>query len=159
MFIFGAGASAFYSFGENNKSFFKSPLRPPIGTDIFHTSYGSLIEQFPGAEEIIPFLEDKGWDIEACMQEEWEKAMNSFNPKITSRQINIQFYLSELFRKISNEIFTKYKRGNLYSLFSMKLQTHLSKPQNSNEKVGIVSFNYDTILDQYIESNFAAPFF
>lgn len=158
MFVFGAGASAFCSFGENTTNFMQSPLRPPIGTDIFHTRYSSLIEQFPGAEEIIPFFEDRGWDIEACMQEEWEKAMHSFNPKITSRHINIQFYLSELFRKISAEVFTKHKRGNLYSLFSLKLQTHLSKPQNSKEKVGIVSFNYDTILDQFIESNFSAPF-
>lgn len=154
MFVFGAGASAFCSFGENNSSFCNSPLKPPIGTDIFHTRYSELIEQFPGAEEILPLFEDKGWDIEACMQEEWEVAMNSFNPKITSRHINIQFYLCELFRKISAEIFTKHKRGNLYSLFALKLQTHLSKAQNAHEKIGIVSFNYDTILDQFIESNF-----
>jgi hypothetical protein len=158
MFVFGAGASAFCSFGENTPRFLQSHLKPPIGTDIFNARYDSFIEQFSGVEEIIPFFEDKGWDIEACMQEEWAKAMNSFNPKITSRHINIQFYLSDLFRKISSEIFTKHKRGNLYSLFSLKLQAHLSKPKNSKEKIGIVSFNYDTILDQFIEINFNKPY-
>lgn len=158
MMVFGAGASSFCSFGESKEEFFNSPMRPPLGQEIFHKRYTQLLNHFPGAEQAIPLFESRGWDIEGCMEEEWELAKNSFNKKITSRHINVQYYLSELFRQVSWEVLTHHKRGNLYGLFADKLHSFLSKRQNEKEKVGIVSFNYDTILDKYLEQNFDINF-
>ena len=46
-------------------------------------------------------------------------------------------------------------RHNLYSLFANKLHNHLA---NRTEQVALVSFNYDTILDQFIEKVFNVSF-
>lgn len=156
LFVFGAGASAFCSFGRTKKDFEKSSLRPPTGFEIFDERFDSIIDNYPGAKLTIPLFESKGFDIEACLQEEWEIIRTSFNPQVTSRHINVQFFLSDLFKRISFEVLLNHRRGNLYSLFALKLQTHLAKntKKNFREKVGLVSFNYDTILDGFIEQNF-----
>jgi len=154
LFVFGAGASASCCFGDSLSKFNRAKLRPPVGKDIFHSRYSKIIENYPGVEDTLPFFEANGFDIEACLQSEWDEIRSSFNKKITARHTNVQFYLADLFGKISNHVLTNYKRGNLYGLFSSALQKYLSKRGNRDECVGVVSFNYDSILDNFIRRDF-----
>ena len=153
-FVFGAGASAHCCFGEDQAKFQKSKLRPPIGPHIFNSRFSKIIANYPGVEDTLPFFEAKGFDIEASLQEEWDEIKSTLNSKITSRHINIQFYLSELCKQISLNTLQKHKRGNLYGLFTTTLQKYLAKKENQYEQIGIASFNYDTILDDFIARDF-----
>jgi hypothetical protein len=156
MFVFGAGASAYCTFGEGIDKLRSSKLRPPAGFEIFNSIYDDILDGYKGANSIVPLFESRGNDIEACLEQEWQDIANAYNPSITATHINIQYFLRDLFCKISEHVIQKHHRYNLYALFARKLQTYLSS--NTNEHVGIVSFNYDTILDHYLEDRFRIQF-
>lgn len=158
MFIFGAGASAYCTFGDKLNKLRESKLRPPTGYEIFDERYDALCKKYPAVELTIPDFEAKGSDIEKCLEDEWQYIRDSYNPNIIVRHINIQYYLFELFQEISKEVFENHKRGNLYSLFANKLQKFLAPDRKHNEDIAIVSFNYDIILDNFIEQFFDTKF-
>lgn len=155
MFVFGAGASANCLFGKNTEEEYSEMMRPPLGYEIFDSCYNETIDNFEGARLSVPLFQAKNRDIEGCLEEEWIKLRNAYNPNITTRHINLQFYLQTLFHWISSDVTRSHYRNNLYSLFANKLQSSLA---GSTERVAMVSFNYDTILDQFIEQIFHAPF-
>lgn len=156
MFVFGAGASSFCLLGENKNALEKSLLRPPLGYEIFDDRFEDIFQNYEGAKLSIPLFLTKEKDIELCLEDEWRKLRKTYNPSITTRHINLQFYLRDLFRRVSDEVVGKYYRNNLYSLFANKLQTYLASVPE--ERIALVSFNYDTILDQFIEKIFHSPF-
>ncbi|MBL1180863.1 MAG: hypothetical protein D8M18_07140 [Bacteroidetes bacterium] len=155
MFVFGAGASAHCLFGKNKKQQYESMMRPPLGYEIFDEAFGETIDNFEGARLSVPLFEARGRDIEGCLEDEWIKLRNAYNPSITARHINLQFYLQTLFHWISADVVRTHYRNNLYSLFVNKLQSYLA---GKTERVAMVSFNYETILDEFIEKIFNAPF-
>lgn len=156
MFVFGAGASAYCTFGAKAKTLRDSVLRPPTGYEIFDECYDEFCRKYPAVTASIPEFISKGNDIEACLEGEWQNIRNNYNPKIVARHVNLQYYLLELFQSISKEVTENHFRNNLYSLFANKLQKHLAKP--TGEQVALVSFNYDTILDRFIEQLFSIRF-
>lgn len=156
MFVFGAAASAFCTFGDAKEKFRKSALSPPTGFEIFDEKYEDFVSQFPAAKLSIPLFESKNKNIEECMEDEWQKFKSYYSPKVAIRHINIQFYLQALFKEISKEVVAKYYRHNLYSLFLNKFQAYLDA--NPNEKLSLVSFNYDTILDDFISAAYGYSF-
>ncbi len=156
MFVFGAGASAYCAFGDKTQVLRSSKLRPPIGYEIFDEDFQPFYEKYSGVKLTIPVYEAKGRDIEGCMEDEWQKFRYTYNPQLLNRHINVQYYLQELFNEISRDVIKNHNRKNLYSLFANKLQQHYSN--NEEEKVSIVSFNYDTILDHYLSAIFDHPF-
>lgn len=155
MFIFGAGASANCLFGKDKAKQYASMRRPPLGCDIFDNSYEEIIEKYEGAKLFAPVFESNGRDVEHSLEEEWIKLRDSYNPVISRRHINLQFYMRELFHWISCDVVRSHYRNNLYSLFVDKLQKYLV---NTDERIALVSFNYDTILDQFVEKIFDSPF-
>jgi hypothetical protein len=155
MFVFGAGASANCLFGKNTKEQYASMMRPPLGYELFDERYDATINKFEGARLSVPSFMAKGRDIEGCLEDEWLKLRNAYNPNITTRHINLQFYMQTLFHWISSDVVRAHYRNNLFSLMANKLQSHLA---GKDERVAMVSFNYDTILDQFIEKIFNAPF-
>lgn len=150
-FVFGAGASAFCVTGKGKDQFQNFTFRPPTAFDIFDERFDELIDKYPGLRPVIPRYERMKRNIEECMENDWEAIRHSFNPVILSQHIQIQFYLQEQFREISNRVVKEFNRHNLYADFAGMLQRHLGK--NSTERVGIISFNYDTILDQFLGEN------
>lgn len=154
MFVFGAGASAFCTFNDNN-ALRNYKLKPPTGYEIFDDCYKEFYEKYPAADISIPEFIVAGNDIEECLQKEWESIRDSYNPKVVARHINIQYYLQELFQTISKEVISNFSRTNLYSLFASRLQKYLTT--TDNEQVGLVSFNYDTVLDNFIDKAFKRP--
>nr|HMP31529.1 hypothetical protein [Saprospiraceae bacterium] len=156
MFVFGAAASSFCVFGEKFKDYRSSKLYSPLGVELFDEKYEQFYQRFPGAKHIIPSFEVKGRDIEACLEEEWQEYRGVYNPFIASNHINIQYYLRELFQAISEHITQQHFRNNLYSLFVNQLQKYLC--HHPQERIGVVSFNYDTILDSYVQEAMRSNF-
>lgn len=155
MFVFGAAASAFCTFGEARKKFRESTLSPPTGFEIFDEKYEEFVSQYPAAKLSIPLFESKDKNIEECMEDEWQTFKSYYSPQVAIRHINIQFYLQSLFKAISKEVTEKQYRYNLYSLFLNKFQKYLAA--NPKEIVSCVSFNYDTILDNFISQIYRYP--
>ena len=155
MFVFGAAASSFCVFGNSLKGFRESHLNPPTGFEIFDDKYESFISQYPAARLSIPLFEAKDKNIEECMEEEWQIFKSYYSPQVAIRHINIQFYLQSLFKAISKDVVEKHYRNNLYSLFLNKFQGYLAA--NPSERISLVSFNYDTILDNFISQIYRYP--
>lgn len=155
MFLFGAGASAFCTFGDKFPNIRASKLRVPLATEIFDQNLESIYKRFPGASEIIPdYLINQG-DIEKCLEDEWQIIKRSYCPELLYRHINTVYYLQDLFRIVSQNAIDFHSSNNLYALFADKLLKHYS---GKNEKFVITSFNYDFILDHFISQKFRAPF-
>lgn len=152
MFVFGAAASAFCVFGKRGEQFRNSSLNPPTGIELFDEKYDTYCQRYPGVMQSISRFEMSGKDIEACMENEWQQFKASYNPRVANRHINIQYYMRELFQDISVYVKEKQQRNNLYGLFSDIIQKHTN--QNPKERIGVVSFNYDTILEKFIEEKF-----
>jgi len=152
MFVFGAGASAFCCFGDHQIRYENAPWRSPLGYDIFNERFEELCQQYEGVKLAIPEFEMKNNTIEECLENDWNKYSKSYFPELTYRHINIQFYLQLLFQQISKHTVEKYYRKNLYQLFTEQLKTNTAK-QDAYRPV-IVNFNYDTILDQFIDKSF-----
>lgn len=155
IFVFGAAASSFCVFGNSLKAFRESHLNPPTGFEIFDDKYESFISQYPAAKLSIPLFEAKDKNIEECMEEEWQIFKSYYSPQVAIRHINIQFYLQSLFKAISKEVVEKHYRNNLYSLFLNKFQGYLAA--NPTERISLISFNYDTILDNFISQMYRYP--
>lgn len=156
MFVFGAAASTYCVFGDKDSAFRDAPLNPPTGIELFEEKYDAFIQHYPGAKNSISTFASKGYDIETCLQEEWNIYKSTYNRQLALRHINIQYYLRHLFQDISKEVVDKHWRNNLYSLFLDKLQKHLSF--NKEERITLTTFNYDTILDQFVEQVFGQKF-
>lgn len=148
MFIFGAAASSFCCFDDHKEQLRMHTLAPPTGYEVFAEKYEELIHQFPGADQSTTKFESRGNDIESCLEEEWDMVKTKYNPQVAIRHLSIQFYLQRLFTSISTEVQQKFRRKNLYRLLLSKLETITS--QNPQERISLVTFNYDTILDQFV---------
>lgn len=152
-FVFGAGASAYCVSSKYKDAFRDSPLSPPECYEIFGKKYDTFCSKYDGVTQssstIDAFLSDKSKNIEDYFENEWKTYRHSYNPSLSIRHLNIQYYLQELFSEISLYGIKQF-RGNLYSAFANKLQQYLAS--NTEERVGIISFNYDTILDHFINS-------
>ncbi|MCU0386232.1 MAG: hypothetical protein MUE38_09400 [Flavihumibacter sp.] len=152
MFVFGAGASSFCCFGDHKERYENDQWRSPLGYDIFNERYEELCAQFEGVKLAIPKFELKNNTIEECLESDWNKYCTNYFPELTCRHINIQFYLQKLFQKISQHTVERYYRKNLYLSFVEQIKAK-SVRQDAYIPV-IVNFNYDTILDQFIDKSF-----
>jgi len=152
LFVFGAAASSFCVYGKDSRSFRRLPLNPPCGYEVFDEKYDEIAKKYPGVQSSLPLFQAKNKSIEECLKEEWQVFSSSYNPEVACNHINIQFYLQELFQAVSKEVVQNHARYNLYSVFLGKIRKHVSA--YPHEKVSMVSFNYDVILDGFIREVF-----
>ncbi len=155
MFVFGAGASANCVL-EEEKRFKKYELRPPLGNELFDERFKGIYGKYEGVRQLLPNLRMAKNEVEKFLQSEWDIIRHTYNQTLLSRHINIYYYFQELFFNISHGVLGEFYDYNLYSSFADKLQKKSS--QNPLEKVGIVNFNYDIILDEYLSSHFGVKF-
>lgn len=148
-FIFGAGTSAFCVNKNSFTAFRSSNLCPPLGCEIFSEKFDSILNEYPSVKASLPYFESKKNDVETCFEEEWEIFKSFYNPNISNKHIQVQFYLFELFNKISNEVYKSHFRNNLYGVLLSKINYYLTT--RPIERVSLISFNYDTILDKFME--------
>lgn len=154
MYVFGAGASANCLFGEGKNQLKQSSLRPPLGNELFASRFDEMVMKYPGLKNILPKFEARGNDIEAILEDDWKTLIASRNIELAAQHMQLQFFLQKLFQVISKNCAEKYFRYSLPSLF---VQNLFSKKQNNNKPV-IVSFNYDTILENAIENHLRVSF-
>lgn len=154
MYVFGAGASANCLFGNGKSQLQQSSLRPPLGNELFASRFDAMIMKYPGLKNILPKFESRGNDIEAILEDDWKALMAGKNIQLAAQHMQLQFFLQELFEVISKTYAEQYYRYSLPSLF---VQNLFNKKQPDKKPV-IVSFNYDTILENAIESHLKIKF-
>jgi hypothetical protein len=152
LFVFGAGASRYCIFDDEKETFEKDfQWKPPLGFEIFHRNYTEIINRYPEIKTYIPYYIYHQKDIEYALEAEWQDITSCYNPSLLLRHTQVMFYIRDLIRKVSEETIRHFN-NNLYCLLMDKLNRYLCK--NKNERIILVSFNYDTILDHYIQQIF-----
>lgn len=164
MFVFGAGASAHCVYGNDKKEFYKDTLRPPLGPELFEKRFENYYKKYKGVKQSLHFLQDDLTpDVEELFEKEWEKIYKENNQEVLSRHINIQYYLHEVLKRVSNRVTEEYFAKNLYAKLSDKLQKlytasiKTSYGRTKSRKFAFISFNQDTILEHFISEYFKIP--
>ena len=142
MIILGAGASHDFSYDEK----LKSEDRPPLTCSLFDDQYDEILSQYPGANVLASEILQAG-DVERFFQDQWYIIKNHYDPDLLNKIINTQYYLQHLFTTISEKC-KNNKRNNYSTLVSLVSKYHVAK----HESVLITSFNYDTLLEQSLNS-------
>jgi len=156
MIIFGAGASSFCTFDKGKERLEKDDFRPPLGNELFDERFDKYCKQYPGVDLSLAAYEAAGNDIEAFIEDDWKQIRERRRDELLKQHLNVQHYMHHLMYDISNHIVANYNRYSLFSLLSRKLNNYYSiRP---TEKIAFVSFNYDTILDNYLEQMFSHSF-
>ncbi|MBI2032177.1 MAG: hypothetical protein HYT09_00875 [Candidatus Levybacteria bacterium] len=166
IYIFGAGAS----FGSQNNEFPNtSPSRAPLIDEIFDPRYQPLSLYMLSPSELDFFRqevnkrEDKS--VEKWLESQWNaikdikvNATKNYQTRLFGHKV---LYLWNVMRSVSNS----YSESNVYRSF-------LSNLRDANNNFGLISFNYDTLLDRayqdifgntfitienYLEENFVKP--
>lgn len=158
LFIFGAGASAncVADLGNGEETRFKEhPLAPPLGGKILDPRFRDYYRNFSQVERIVPKFNRSNKGVEEYFQDLWERIRHTYNPQLARSYLFTQFYLQELFRDISLEVFNEFNDVSLYGHFADEIQSYLNG--QGNEVIGFVSFNYDTLLEDNLERAFEYP--
>lgn len=154
LYVFGAGASANCTFGKGIPELKSSMFKPPLGNELFSANFDQILKDFPLVKNAIPIYESRNNDIENILQDEWNLLINKRNELVISQHIQVQFYLQQIFKEISDYVTQNHFRHNLYNLFVKKLFEN----QKDEFYPSIVSFNYDTLLDFELEKYFNHKF-
>lgn len=161
MFIFGAGASAYCVYGDDEAKFKKDNLKPPLGNTLFGKQFECYCNDYKGVQELLPFLQDINVNVEEFFEKDWQNIQEMNDQIVMTRHINIQYYLQEILKEVSKRVIEKYSANNLYVELAKKLQQiHAASHKKLNgkylsyKKFAFVSFNQDTILETYITQQF-----
>lgn len=162
LIILGAGASNDF-LDRNHFPDFEPDLdtwKPPTTVNLLNGAYFySLISKFPEMDEIVSYIRgkmtDKNKTFESILTTLYHQHVKQ-NPQLYKSFMGLLFYLSELFRNVSNKY---YRPTNNY-----KTLKHILA-QAGNRAI-FVNFNYDLLLEstfinekytevnQYLNENF-----
>jgi hypothetical protein len=146
MFILGAGAS-FDCISSTSTSL----QRVPLSNNIFTSDPFKLIsEHYPAVHQKYSQL-SLTENLEKYFTQRWKRLGVITRRDELAELMNIQFYLHHLFLAYSNSYY-----GNSacnYRALIEKIHDHCT---DTGEKLAIVSYNYDCIVDQAIESRYGA---
>jgi hypothetical protein len=155
MFVFGAGASAYCVTGSRKVEFENDDLRPPLGNGLFASKFRRFYDNYDGVKLSLFDLQYDKANVEEYLEEEWKEVQENGNQAVMSRHINIQFYLQELLMEISKRITAEYYNFNLYAKLADKLQK--INARDKKKHFAFVSFNQDTILENFLSKYFKRP--
>jgi hypothetical protein len=140
LIILGAGASYDFSFDTT----LEKRDRPPLTYNLFDDHYDDILNNYPGARILASEIL-RSEDVEKYFQEQWDVIRNHYDPDLLSKLVNTQYYLQDLFNTISKKC-NSNKRDNYVSLIS-RIAKYCTETKS---KVFLISFNYDTLLEQAI---------
>jgi len=153
MVIFGAGASY-----DSMPSHPASPrtsahheeLRPPLASQLFENraQFAAALKEFPDCHAIIPWLRNpQGVTLEAALQQ-FQDGANSY-PARYSQLAAVRYYLQQML----------YRCGEGWKHLAMGITNYKSLldmveewRQSRDESVCLVTFNYDTLLEDALPS-------
>src|SRR5207247_212941 len=116
--------------------------------------------RYKGVKQSLNFLQGDNPDVEEMFEREWTNIAQDSNEAVMTRHINIQFYLQELLKNVTNRVSEEYYANNLYAKLTNKLQKiYAASVKNIHgnrtcKKFAFVSFNQDTILENFIQEQF-----
>lgn len=146
--ILGAGASHDFSSDLNDGN-----LKPPLSNNLFnHWNKERIITNYPGAFNLSSSIRSTN-DIEEFFEKKW-KYIETNNDRITlAKIINVQYYLHELFMKISG--WSQQIEMNNFDILNNALHEYSI---HENEIIPIVSFNYDLFTEFSLMSSLGYGF-
>ncbi|TSC71872.1 MAG: hypothetical protein G01um101438_875 [Parcubacteria group bacterium Gr01-1014_38] len=147
VFIFGAGVSL----GAQEKSGTQARTTPPLTQDLFSPNYKDSAEAvgLPNAHlDVYREQLRKSKSLEAWLTAKWEHIQQIGSPEHRRWELNefgkITFYIWRLIQGVS----TAYNTD-------LTLYRHLLRKIRANEEAyGLITFNYDTLLDRAVQEEF-----
>ncbi len=147
MIIIGAGAS--FDFDSANIS----KVQFPITKKLFSAENNGEQILFNGVTSLANDLNNTS-NLEEYFQREWERLCHVYNPKRMSDLISVQYYLQNLFFVRSSKV-----RNYAYSNYSSLVNSISNWSDNAkNEKMAIVNYNYDLLLDYQLRKEFNSSY-
>lgn len=149
--ILGAGASfdsinRFHDtdFNPRTEHYGVHEWRPPLGNEIFgsRVNFRSIYESFSGAKALSHKMNSVN-DVEEFFQSEWDFAEKHDDRLTMAQIINSQYAMSELFYDVSMQ----YSNGIGVSNYALLVNNAYKYAKATGEEVGIISFNYDILLE------------
>ena len=145
VFIFGAGASLG---SQGPTPYSNESLRAPLVDQLFEPRYGDSAHNILSDEDFQQGrLAAQSGSLEKWLTQRWEQieSLKQDINKTSERAFfgRICFYIWNLLQRVS----TTYNSSNGYNLFTKKLK-------DQDDPFGLISFNYDTLLDRAVKSQF-----
>lgn len=148
VFIFGAGASL----GAQEKAGITAKTTPPLTQDLFSPNYKDSAEAVGLPNPHLDMYREelkKAKSLEVWLTEKWERVKRISSPAHKRAELNefgkITFYIWRLLQGVS----TAYNTD-------LTVYRHLlRKIRAKKEEYGLITFNYDTLLDQAVQEEFA----
>lgn len=147
MVIFGAGAS-YDSYGGMSPPA-NHPLvlsRPPLGNQLFERRFGDDYQRFPQCHPIIPPLQKSGVNVETVLERLQREAISYAPGKV--QLLALRFYLGMMLWRCQAGWSTITKGVTNYKT----LLDQIARRPIARDKVLLVTFNYDTLLDEALTS-------
>jgi hypothetical protein len=151
MVIFGAGASYDSCSTFTDESGVPEKIiptwRPPLASELFNPRFADQLKLFEEVLDVAPRLQEKkGRNVELSLQE-----MTSSKEPATEKQlVAIRYYILHMLTACVNG--WNQESGGISNYRALLNDIRRSQFQrNSNEKVCLVTFNYDTLLEDAVQ--------
>jgi hypothetical protein len=135
--------SSFDSVYSYDNEVSSKPWKPPLCNELFglREEFNPILNNYKGARslrsEILTYT-----DIESYFQKKWNFANDYNDLQLINNLINIQYYLSELFCKISIN-YSNAGPSNIDVIVTKAHEYSIKKRKN----IVFVTFNYDTLIE------------
>jgi hypothetical protein len=145
MVVFGAGSS-YDSISSRRPELAASQHRPPLANELFadRQIFGDALRQFPECLPIIPYLQNipEGSNVERELERLQGEAATT--PQRYPQLAAIRFYLHQIISVAANNwAAAGYGVTNFKTLLDQFLQWQVQRA----EPIALVTFNYDTLLE------------
>jgi hypothetical protein len=147
MVIFGAGASYDSAQAYRPKAIPPEWWRPPLAKELFldrDKQLGEVVKRYPKLTHILPYLREpsSGSSVEQVLESLQDEGKD--DPESQREMASVRFYLCELLTKITVEWTSKTNGVTNYA----PLVKDILRFNNSRERVCLVTFNYDLLLER-----------
>jgi hypothetical protein len=143
MVILGAGAS-FDSSPTHPASTYQPVTRPPLAANLFDPRFAAQLDSFPEAKPVVPFLRTSKNTIETALERLQTQA--SEYPVRHVQLAAIRQYLRYAIIQAEND----WKQVTHGVTNHLTLLDEIQRTRRGSESVPIVTFNYDTMIEEAI---------
>jgi len=151
IFIFGAGATK----AAQDKQSPSLHQQASLANDLFDSKYGPWADELGISRETLARWQAE-WQIahpnnlEDWLSDRWEKAQTSINQQVKDKVLQELAKIAFFIRNLMQGVSLTYQSNSCYG----RLLHHLT--ENDNLEFGLISFNYDTMLDKAVQEHGAS---
>jgi hypothetical protein len=143
LIILGAGASYDSTYDHN----LTWDQRMPMTNYLFEDRFLDVLKKYNGAYDLSSEILLGKTSLEDYFQKQWHKIERTHDQALLNKIINTQYYLHDLFSTLS-EKFSNSRKCNYLNLVKL---AHEYTTHNPGEYIPIVTFNYDTLLEDALQ--------